>query len=249
MAVEISIEAFEKNAKNFNKNGLRRNYYSLYTHAREYVTAIPLIASIKYVLQCTIDKDLVTKFIDFLKNDGFNVLGSENYFYIERLVNLYDLNKEKYKGVNPEAIEAIRKDLALMKEKNKDYSEIENDDCVFYFLPSNDGVETLYEFIKTKKDSILKFAKDNDITIMFKILAYNNQADGFIGFNFFDADKKDEDVIIDYASRITIMANFADRNSVFAAGLLLAGIGETEEELLDRDINTHILADNAKYTK
>ena len=249
MAVEISIEAFEKNAKNYNKNGLRRNFYSLYTHAHEYVSSMPLISCNKYVFQCTIDKELVTKFIDFLKNDGFKVIGSENYFYIERLVNLYDLNKDKYKGINPEAIDAIRKDLDIMKKNNKDYSEVENDDCVFYFLPFNDSIESLYEFIKTKKDGILKFAKENDITIMFKIVGYSNQADGFVGFNFFDADKKDEEVIIDYASRITVMVDFNDRNSVFAAGLLLSGIGETEGELLDSDINTHILAENAKYTK
>ena len=249
MAVEISIEAFEKNAKNFNRNGLRRDFYSLYTHATEYVNSAPLIACNKYVLECTIDKELVSKFIELLKNEGFTLIGSENYYFLDRMVNIYDLNKDRYRGINPEAMEAIKKDLALMKERNKEYKEIENDDCTFYFLPYNEGIESLFEFIKTKKELLSKFAKDNDITIMLKVVGYNNQADGFIGFNFFDADKKDEEVIIDYASRITIMVDFNDRNSVFSSGLLLAGIGETEAELVDSDINTHILADNAKFVK
>ena len=249
MAVEITIEAFEKNAKNFNRNGLRRDFYSLYTHAAEYVSSAPLIASNQYILECTVDKESVEKLIEVLKKEGFTLIGSENYFFIERMVNLYELNKDKYRGINPEAMEAIKKDLALMKEKNKDYKEIANDDCSFFFYPYSEGVETLFEFIKTKKDIFAKFAKENDITIMLKIVGFNGQADGFIGFNFFDADKKDEDVIIDYASRVTIMVDFNDRNSVFASGLLLSGIGENADELLDSEVNTHILAENAKFVK
>ena len=249
MAIELSISAFERNAKSFNKKGLRRQFYSIYTHSNEYVSSVPLATSRKYVFEVTIDKEFVESFREYLKGEGFNVLGSENYFYLENLVEGFELNRNNYANINEEAVEAIKKDLALMKERNKDYKEIENDDAVFYFMPYNDGIETLYEFIKTKKAGILDFAKKNDITIMFKVLGYLNQVDGFFGFNFFDADKKDEDVIIDFASRVTIMVDFNSRGSVFAAGILLAGIGETEEELLDSEINTHILADNAKYTK
>ena len=249
MAVELTIEAFEKNAKNFNKKGLIRQYYSIHNHAREYVNGVSIAATKKFVLEVTIDKESVVKFIDFLKNEGFRVLGSENYYYLENIMLQYNLNKANLSNVDPKAFEAIGKDLDLMKEKNKDYKDVENDDAVFYFLPYNEGIETIFEFVKTKKDAILKFAKDNDITIMFKFLAYTNQVDGFLGFNFFDADKPEEDVIIDYASRITIMANCASRDSVFSAGLLLAGIGESAEELLDSDINVHILAENAKFTK
>ncbi len=249
MAVEISIEAFEKNAKNFNKNGLRRDFYSIYKHVGEYVNQAPLIACNTYVFECTIDKEYGAKFIEFLKNDGFTVLGSENYYFIERMVNLYNLNKERYRGVNPEAIEAINKDLDLMKERNKEYNEIQNDDITFNFLPFKEGIDSIFEFVKVMKDKILAFAKENDITIMLKIQGYNSQCDGFIGFNFFDADNKDEEVIIEYASRITIMVDFNDKNTVFSAGLLMSGIGETKEELLDSDINTHILAEGAKFVK
>ena len=50
MAIELSISAFERNAKNFNKKGLRRQFYSIYTHSNEYVSALPLAASTKYKL-------------------------------------------------------------------------------------------------------------------------------------------------------------------------------------------------------
>ncbi len=249
MALELSISAYERNAKNFNKKGLRRQFYSIYTHQNEYVSQAPLATTTKYVFEVTIDKEFVVSFSELLKNEGFKVLGSENTYFLENLVDQFEVNKSNFANINEDAIIAIKKDLDLMRERNKDYKDIANDDSVFYFMPYNEGIDSLYEFIKTKKDLILDFAKKNDITIMFKVLGYLNQVDGFLGFNFFDADKKDEDVIIDYAARITIMFDFNSRGSVFASGILLAGIGETEEELLDSDVNVHILAENAKYTK
>ena len=249
MAVELSLSAYERNVKNYNRKGLRRQFYSIYTHSSEYIANPPIVSTRKLVFEVTIDKGCVTQFIELLKNEGFRVLGSDNYYYLENLIEVYDLNKQLYQNVNTEAIEAIRKDLTEMKAKATDYKEIENDDCVFYFMPYNDGIETLYEFVKTKKESLLKFSKDNDITLMFKIIGYCNQIDGFLGFNFFDADKKDEEVVIDYASRVTVLADFNSRTSVYASGLLLSSIGETEEELYDSDINVHILGENVKYTK
>ena len=249
MAVELSLSAYERNVKSFNKKGLRRQFYSIYTHSNEYVSILPVTMTRKLVFEVTVDKESVEGLIKLIKDEGFNVLGSENYYFLENLIENYDLNKELYSNLNSEAVEAVRKDLTLMKENNKAYKEIDNDDCVFYFMPYNEGIETIYEFVKTKKDLFLKFAKDNDITIMFKVLGFTNQIDGFLGFNFFDADKKDEEVIIDYASRITIAADFDNRGSVFSSGILLSSIGETEEELLDSDLNVHILGDNVKYIK
>ncbi len=249
MAVELSLSAYERNVKNYNRKGLRRQFYSIYTHSSEYVAVPPIASTRKLVFEVTIDKGCTEKFIELLKNEGFRVLGSENYYYLENLIETYDLNQSLYQNVNVEAIEAIRKDLDLMKSKNKDYKEIENDDCVFYFMPYNDGIETLYEFVKTKKEALSKFSKENDITLMFKIIGYCNQIDGFLGFNFFDADKKDEEVVVDYASRVTVFADFNSRTSVYASGLLLSSIGETEAELIDSDINVHILGENVRYTK
>lgn len=249
MAVELSLSAYERNVKNFNRKGLRRQFYSIYTHSNEYVSAPSIASTRKFVFEVTVDKDSVEKLLELLSNEGFVMLGSENYFYLQNLIETYDLNKDKYQNINIEAIEAIRKDLKEMKDKCVKYKEVENDDCVFYFMPYNDGIETLFEFIKTKKELILNFAKENDITIMFKVLGYCSQVDGFFGFNFFDADQKDEEVIVDYASRLTVLADFNSRSSVFASGILLAGIGENESELMDSDLNVHILADNAKYLK
>lgn len=250
MSVELSLSVYERNLKNFNRKGLRRQFYSLYTHWSEYAQMMPVAATRNFVFEVTVDKDSVSKLIELFKNEGFRVLGSENYYFLENLVQNYELNKDKYTNINPEAVEAIEKDLTELKEKSTDYKEIENDDCVFYLMPYNDGIETLYEFIKTKKELILNFAKENDITIMFKVMGYTNtNIDGFFGFNFYDADKGDEDVIVDYASRITIKVDFNNRASVFASGMMLAGIGENESEVMDSDLNVHILADNVKYTK
>ena len=249
MAVELTLSAYERNVKNFNKKGLRRQFYSIHTHQSEYINNQPLALTNKFVFETTVDKESVASFIELLKGEGFRVFGSENYYYLENLIEEYDLNKDKYANINTEAIEAIRKDLEEMKAKSVDFKEIENDDAVFYFMPYNDGIDSLYEFVKTKKDVLSKFAKDNDITLMFKILGYNNQIDGFFGFNFFDADNQKEDVVVDYAARISIMVDFNNRNSVFSSGVLLAGIGESEEELFDSELNVHILAENAKYTK
>ena len=80
---------------------------------------------------------------------------------------------------------------------------------------------------------------------MLKIMGYCNQIDGFFGFNFFDADQKDEEVIVDYASRITVTVDFAKVYSVYSAGLLLTGIGDSEDEL--NAMSTHIVAENLKY--
>ena len=107
--------------------------------------------------------------------------------------------------------------------------------------------KTLFEFIGAYKEKISEFAKKEDITIMMKIGGYCDQIDGFFGFNFFDADQGDKEVIVDYASRITIKVDFKERYSVFAAGLLLAGIGDDIEEL--SAMNTYIIADNLRYTQ
>ena len=249
MAVELSLSAYERNVKNFNRKGLRRQFYSIYTHSNEYVSAPSIASTRNFVFEATIDKESVDKFIEVLKGEGFRLLGSENYYYLENLIENYDLNKDKYPNINTEAVEAIRKDLTEMKEKCVEYKEIENDDCVFYFMPYSEGIETLYEFIKTKKGVFSKFAKENDITIMLKVLGYCSQVDGFFGFNFFDADNKEEEVVVDYAARLTVLADFNSRSSVYASGILLAGIGENEAELMDSELNVHILGENAKYLK
>jgi len=246
MAQEINLSLFERNAKIYNKKGLRRTFSSIPTHASEYVPTEPLSARKEVVLEVTIDKDSVEAYQAFLKENGFTILGDTNYFHLENACKDYEIKKDLFKQ-QEKAIEAIAKDVEKMKSEAKPYKEIQDEDVVFYFLPYNDVVKSLFEFIGAYKDKISEFAKKEDITIMMKIGGYCDQIDGFFGFNFFDADQGDKEVVVDYASRITVKVNFAQRYSVFAAGLLLSGIGDDLEEL--SAMNTYIVADNLKYTK
>ena len=244
MAEEITLSVFERNAKIYNKKGLRRSFVSIPERYTEYIQIPPLSARKNVVLEATLDKEFADEFIKFIKDNGFQFLGSINYYHLDNVCSDYELNKEAF-SKQKEAIEAVKKDVALMKKDVKDYREIEDEDVVFYFLPYNDMVETLFEFIGAYKDKISEFAKEKDITVMLKIMGYCNQIDGFFGFNFFDADQKDEEVIVDYASRITVTVDFAKVYSVYSAGLLLTGIGDSEDEL--NAMSTHIVAENLKY--
>ena len=246
MAKEISLSVYERNVKIYNKKGLRRTFSSIASHSNEYIGMPPLGTTNQLLFEVTIDKEFVDGFIKKLKKDKFRIIGSNNYFFIENVINNYELHKGKY-AVDEKAIEAISKDLNNLLEANKDYKEIENDDAMFYFVPQNEGVETLFEFIKTMKRKISKYAKDNDITIMMKIYGFSSQLEGFMGFNFFDADVTDKEVVVDYAASITVGVDFSNNISVYQSGVLLRSIGESAEELLDKDINCHIMAENLKY--
>lgn len=246
MAQEVTIKAFEKNAQRANRNGLARSYNTMLDNYKEYVPYPPLSSTSKLMFEVTVDKDYTDQLIELIKNEGFPFFGSVNYFYTEEFINQYNQAPNRF-NVDPKMIEALSKDLVNLKKEAMENAskEAPNDDRVFYFMPYAEGISTLYEFIKAKKDLFLKFAKDNDITIMIKIIGFNSQISGFLGFNFFDADKKDEEVVIDYASRITVGVNFKDRTAVYVAALYLNGIGETEEELYDSEVNTHIVTEKA----
>ena len=246
MAQEISLSLFERNAKIFNKKGLRRTFSSIATHVQEYVPTEPLSARKHVVLEVTIDKNSADAYQQFLKDNGFTVIGDTNYYHLQNAVEDYEAKKDLFQK-QKDAIEAIQKDLVKMKEEAKPYKEIKDDDAVFYFVPYNDVVDSLFEFIGAYKEKISEFAKKEDITIMMKISGFCGQIDGFFGFNFYDADQGDKEVIVDYASRITINVDFKDRYQTFNAGLLLSGIGDDLEELLA--MNVHILANNLKYTQ
>ena len=246
MAQEISLSLFERNAKIFNRKGLRRTFSSIYTHSNEYVPVLPLSARKEVVLEVTIDKNSVEAYQQFLKDNGFVVLGDRNFYHLENAVNDYDKNPFAYQQ-QKDAIDKVRSDVEVLKKDIKPYIEMKDEDVVFYFLPYNDVVKTLFEFIGAYKDKISEFAKKEDITIMMKIGGYTNQIDGFFGFNFFDADQGEKEVVVDYASKINVKVDFRDRFQVFAAGTLLAGVGDDLEEL--QAMNTSIIAENLKYTQ
>lgn len=248
MAQEITVSQFERNAKQYNKKGLMRKYSDINKYFSEYVGIKPLAQTTKLVLEVTIDKTVVETLIKELRDKGFDVLGGNNYYFPKVVVDTYVQNRVFYRNVNPEAIQAIAKDVNKMIEEKKDYKEVENEDTVFYFMPYNESIDTFYEFVKTMKDYFIKFAKDNDVTIMMKVIGYTNQINGFLGFNFFDADKGEENVVVDFAARMTVGVNFTQKESVYSAAIMLCALGDSEEELVDEDINTHIVTETAKYT-
>lgn len=245
MAKEITLSLFERNAKVRNKKGLRRSFSSIPSRYTEYINMPPLGATSKFVIEATVDKEYADEFVSLLKEKGFDVLGSMNYYFLDKIVADYDKNKNLFVA-QKEAIEAISKDLVLIKENYKPYEELENDDVKFYFTPYVEGVDTLFEFIGVYKDQILEFAKEKDITIMLRPVSYCNQLDGFFGFNFFDAESEEE-IVVDYASALNIIVDFKNSHSVYAAGLLLTGIGENEDEL--KVMNVRYLGDNLVYEK
>ena len=77
---------------------------------------------------------------------------------------------------------------------------------------------------------------------MLKPLSFTNSIGGFVGFNFFDADVKEQNVVVDYAPSITINVDFNNILSVYNAALLLKSIGENEDEL--KEVNVLLLTEN-----
>ena len=244
-AVEINIPIFERNLKVYNGKGLRRSYTSVEGRYKEYLDVKPLASTTKVVLEATLDKEYVEAFQKLLSDSGYKLLGSTNTYHMENFLNDYEVHKERFKD-REEQIEKVREEMEGLKAKNTSFFDLPNDDVKFYFLPYNEDVSNLYEFIKSSKDAILDFAKTNDITIMLKVCPFTTQMDGFIGFNFYDADQKGE-VVVDYAARLTVGVDFNKFVTAYQAAVLLTGIGESKEELADPDLNVHIFAENIIY--
>lgn len=245
MAQEITVGLFERNAKIYNKKGLRRSYSSIPARAAEYIGLKPLGASSEYVLEVVIDKASGLEFQEYLKQRGFKILGAKNYFHIGNLLEDYHQKEGMYEAIK-DRMEAVQKDYKLMTESPEPYEELENEDVKFYFLPYNSQIHTLCEFIEEEKNPILQYAKEKDVTIILNIVGYCNMVKGFFGFNFLDADAKEE-TVVDYSSNIVVNVDFSQRVGTYAAALLLTGITANAEDL--EMMNCHILAENLKYTK
>ena len=65
---------------------------------------------------------------------------------------------------------------------------------------------------------------------MLKVFGFSKQINGFIGFNFFDADEKNQEVIIDYASGVTVGVDFINKLNVYVAALLLTSISHSDRK-------------------
>lgn len=244
MAQEITIRAFEKNAKIYNKKGLIRQYCSIPEKYKEYINVLPLGLSNKLIFECTIDKDYYFEFNKILLENNYKCLGDQNILSLKKICQDYDSNPDIYASYK-EPVEAIKKDLINLEKEIKEYKELENNDILFYFEAFNNEVNDLETFILEMKDKILNFSKENDITIMLKIKGFGSQLEGFLGFNFFDADEKENEVVVDFACNATVVVDFKNRINVIAAAYLLNSIAKTEEGLAY--CNTHIIAENVKY--
>ena len=245
--IEINIPIFERNLKLFNKKGLRRTFSSVEKHSKEYMEVAPLSSSSKVVMEVTIDKEYAEEFQELLKNQGFSVLGSNFTFHLENLVKDYEIYKEYFKD-KQEQIDGIKAEIEKRKKENTKYFEVKNEDVKFYFLPYNEKTNTLFDFVKNYKDIILDFAIKKDITIMLNPHAFSNQLKGFFGFNFFDADEKQE-VVVDFASSVSVHVDFKQPATVYTAALLLSGIGNNKEELGTKDLLVHLISENLIYKK
>ena len=244
MAKEISIGLFEKNAKIWNKKGLRRSYASFSKRTNEYLKLAPLGSSSKYVIEVVVDKDFASKTIELLKSKGFEVLGAKNYYHSNEILVDYENNKKFYPNIE-DKMEELSKEYESSR-KCDEYEIIENDDARFYFLPYNDKINNLCEFIEEEKNNILNYAKENDITIIMNIKSFVGMLTGYFGFNYIDAQTND-DTEVDYSSEIVVKVDINQVASVYVCAILLEGITPNSLDL--ELMNVHIAADNLKYEK
>ncbi len=243
MPVDIKIDQFEKKAKLSNKRRMERSYTSIAEHPEEYLTYKPMGMSDKFLLEITCDKSDVDELQAFFTNKGYKIVGAEKTFFIEREIEDF----HKYKSVlKQEAIDAYLaeekrlNDILANPLKYKD-ATTEND-VLFYLYPYNDKIETLYEFILSEKEDLLKYAQEKDITILMGIAGFSQTVSGFIGFNFFDLDEKEEgkEIVVDFAYNFVVNIDFDNPLNVYATALVLSGLTKDREDL--ENINYHIVA-------
>jgi hypothetical protein len=238
MAQEISVKAFEQKAKRLSKKGFNRSYSSIAKNASEYVNALPLGYTDDLVLEVIVDKEFATKFIDFLKRRNYPIIGKANSHYFGKLLADYENKKQYYTNIAVQMATMAKEYEEMLSAKSK-YEKIENDDVKFYFLPYKEDVANLCEFIEKEKDSILKYALKNDITILMNVLAFSKQVKGFIGFNFLDEDNENE--TISFQSSIYVTADFNQPISIYNAAVILNSVTSNEADL--ELMGVHILTE------
>ncbi len=243
MAVDIKIEQFEKKAKLSNKRKIERSYTSIAEHPEEYLTYKPMGMTDKFLLEITCDKEDVKDLQAFFVNKGYKIVGAEKTFFMEREIEDF----HKYKSfLKPDAIEAYEAEEARLNEylnNPQDYKDATTEnDVLFYLYPYNDKIETLYEFILSEKDDLLKFAQERDITILLGIAGFTKTVSGFIGFNFYDLDEKEagKEVVVDFAYNFVVNIDFDNPLNIYATALVLTGLTNDRNDLAD--MNYHIVA-------
>ncbi len=242
--VEITLNQFEAKAKKLNKRGMQRGYVSMAKSPFEYTQSLPLGITNEIVVEAVIDKDYAKDLVKIIKGLKLEIIGGTNYYFLGKVIDDFDKNKKAIPQKRWEAYEAMRKDYNLMLENKKDFTEMENDDVKFYFKAFNEDITNLRELIYQLDTKLDKLAKKNDITIFLNFKAYCDSLQGFMAYNFFDLDEKEEgkEVVVEKAYNAIIGVDFANPISVYAASVLLTSLTD-EKEVFDNS-NFHINAEN-----
>lgn len=242
--VEITLSQFEAKAKKFNKRGMQRGYVSMAKAPFEYTQALPLGITNEIIVEAIIDKDYVKELMKIVKSFKLEIIGGVNHYFIGKVLEDFDKNKRSIPEKRWEAYEALRKDYNAMLEKKSDFVEMENDDVKFYFKAFNDEITTISELVYRLDSKLDKLAKKNDITIFMNFKAYCDALKGFMAYNFFDLDEKEEgkEVVVEKAYNAIVGVDFANPISVYAASVLLTSLAD-EREVFENS-NFHINAEN-----
>ncbi len=243
MPVEINVEQFEKKAKFSNKRRMERSYTSIASHPEEYLTYKPMGMTDKFLLEITCDKEDVDDLQKFFVEKGYKIIGAEKTYFMEREIEDFHKYKNVLKTEVIEAYEAEEEKLNQFLKDFKNYKDAKTEnDVMFYLYPYNDKIETLYEFILSEKEDLLKYSKEKDITILMGIASFSKTVSGFIGFNFFDLDEAEEgkEVTVDFAYNFVVNIDFDEPLNVYATALLLKGFTNDKDDLAN--VNYHIVA-------
>ena len=242
--VEITLEQFEAKARTLNRRGMQRGYISMAKAPFEYTQVLPLGLTNEIVVEAIIDKDYVKDLIKIIKGLKLEIIGGVNYYFIGKVLADFNKNKKAIPQNRWEAYEALRKDYNLMLKNKKDFVEMENDDVKFYFKAFNDDITNVRELIYKLDDKLDKIAKKNDITIFLNFKAYSDSLKGFMAYNFFDLDEKEEgkEVVVEKAYNAIVGVDFNNPTSVYAASVLLTSL--TDDKDVFNNSNFHINAEN-----
>lgn len=243
MATRIDYRVYERNCKNKNKRGLLRGYSSLYAHPEELGVIKGAGVDNKILFSVSVDVSVAEDLIKLFRSFGFKTYG-DDYYYLECRYNDYMNNEKLRASIKDSELEALKMELLDRKARESMFIMEENDNTKFYILPYNDECHTVYEFLDKYKKAILDFSKIDDVTITMNPVGYSDQIQGFIGFNFYDLDEKEDgrDVEVSFTSGFNIAVDFKKPITIFSSTLYLTALGSDNEEL--NSLNVALYGEN-----
>ena len=241
---EITLSQFEARAKKLNKRGMQRGFVSMAKTPFEYTQSLPLGLTNEIIVEAIIDKDYVNDLMKIIKSFKLEIIGGVNHYFIGKVLDDFDKNKKGIPQNRWEGYEALRKDYNNMLENKTNFVEMENEDVKFYFKAFNEDITNVRELVYKLDSKLDKLAKKNDITIFFNFKAYCDALKGFMAYNFFDLDEKEEgkEVVVEKAYNAIVGVDFSNPISVYAASVLLTSLAD-EKEVFDNS-SFHINAEN-----